>query len=164
MYLLGVEWHALLARNFALGPCSNSPRDLPSRPLQKVYTFFMPALRPLGYLLLVLALIANGLATGGMSSVAATMATAAAPDASSDTASDHGGCHEQPAPAAPAPTPAPDCCDGAGCTCACIQHAPAVLLSIALPALERFSPPPVLGTQVSWPTAPTAPQLRPPIA
>lgn len=131
----------------------------------------MPALRPLGYLLLVLALIANGLVADGMAMApaVAAMSTAHTPAPAAPAAEEHAGCHDAaPATAAPddtAPAGAPmKCCDGSSCTCACLQHAPAVLLSFALPELERFSPPPVLGTLVTWPSAPSAPQLRPPIA
>lgn len=136
---------------------------------QKVYTFFMIALRPLGYLLLVVALAANGLVANGMAMATATTPPAAAVAAADPSAvSEHGGCHEA-APASeaaddPAPNGAPmTCCDGASCTCACLQHAPAVLLTFSLPEPVRFSPPPVLGELATFPSAPLAPQLRPPI-
>ncbi len=130
----------------------------------------MMALRPFGYLLLVVALIANGLVADGMAMAAATApsVTAVTP-ADASAKSEHGDCHERtPATAAvddPAPSGTPmTCCDGASCTCACLQHAPAVLLTFSLPELVRFSPPPVLGELVTFPSAPIAPQLRPPIA
>lgn len=126
----------------------------------------MPSLRPLGHLLLALALVANGLVADGMAVgpfEAEKLATASPPG------DDHAGCHEAepatPAQGDQAPHGAPmKCCDGTRCTCACLQHAPAVLWTFALPELERFSPPAVLGTLVTWPSAPTAPPLRPPIA
>ncbi len=130
----------------------------------------MMALRPLGYLLLVVALIANGLVADGMAMAAATATsmTAVTP-ADASAKSEHGGCHESATATAAVDDPAPSgtpmtCCDGASCTCACLQHAPAVLLTFSLPELVRFSPPPVLGELVTFPSAPIAPQLRPPIA
>ena len=55
----------------------------------------MMALRPLGYLLLVVALIANGLVADGMAMAAATATsmTAVTP-ADASAKSEHGGCHE----------------------------------------------------------------------
>lgn len=134
----------------------------------------MLSFRPLGYLLLVVALIANGLIANGlvadgMAMAAATTAPAAAVAAAEPpAASEHGGCHEAAPASAAADTQAPDgapmkCCDGTSCTCTCLQHAPAVLLTFSLPELTRFSPPPVLGELATFPSAPLALQLRPPI-
>lgn len=126
----------------------------------------MTALRPFGYLLLILALIGNGLVPGGMV-MAQALASTPVPEMSAQDAP--GGCHDAAETTAAAEdqerlgTPM-KCCDGTSCTCACLQLAPAVLLTFALPDLERFSPPPVLGTLVTWPSAPSTPQLRPPIA
>lgn len=128
----------------------------------------MPSLRSLAYLLLILTLIANGLVADGMAMAPSMAAMSAAPAPTAPAAEEHAGCHDAaPAMAAlddTAPAGAPmKCCDGTSCTCACLQHAPAVLLTFALPELERFSPPPVLGTLATLPSAPSAPQLRPPI-
>jgi hypothetical protein len=136
---------------------------------QNVYTFSMMAFRPLGYLLLVVALIANGLVADGMAMTAAAPSVAAVTPAEPTVASEHGGCHETTSASAAVDDQAPSgapmrCCDGTSCKCACLQHAPAVLLTFSLPELVRFSPPPVLGELVTLPSAPAAPQLRPPIA
>lgn len=134
----------------------------------------MPLLRTLSHAVLALALMADGLASGGM---AMTKMQTALPDASAvqadaqteSGASKHGSCHEEAASTSDADAGTTtdvgiDCCDDATCSCSCLQLAPAAFMAISIPDALRFALIPQLGRLVSLPGVPLVPQLRPPIA
>ncbi|HEU0153702.1 MAG TPA: hypothetical protein VFQ84_10195 [Arenimonas sp.] len=114
----------------------------------------MPLLRTLAHLLLVLALLAGGLAPGAAAADDSAGTGKAMAESCHDLAGDAGDSRDAP--------PA-DCCDG-GCICDCLHLMKASLVTpVRLRPLPRRDADqrPVLVALMS---APEAPDVRPPIA
>lgn len=120
----------------------------------------MPLLRTLAHLMLVLALLAGGLAPGGV----AAQSCADAGAAGAAEAGMAGGCHDLASDPLDLPGVVPDdCCEG-GCTCDCVNPMQSGLLAAPSPstlpargAVRR----PFTAVRLS---ATAAPDIRPPIA
>lgn len=112
-----------------------------------------------------LALVASGLSWGGAAMGAAMDADASAVAQAAASAGQHGACHgEDETATQPQPGPAPmECCDGAGCACSCLQHAPVVFALAASLAPVTPQRPLVRERTVAVMYASGHPQLRPPI-
>lgn len=116
----------------------------------------MPAFRVLRYLLLVLALVAGGVAPGYAQDRHDAEPVAA-----------QGSCHgmdgelmaAQPSLEQPA-----DCCEGADCRCDCLQHAPAAIVALRPPQPVQHARHGVEPVTASHAPAPSGPATRPPIA
>jgi hypothetical protein len=119
----------------------------------------MPLLRTLAHLMLLLALLAGGLAPGGVAAQAFADAGAATADAGMA-----GSCHDLAGEPVDLPGAVPaDCCEG-GCTCDCVNPMQSGLLAsparASLPvrgAVQRLSATLRVSTAA-------APNIRPPIA
>lgn len=116
----------------------------------------MPLFRVLRYLVLVLALVAGGVAPG--------FAQEAHPAAEISMQAPCHGMDGELVGAAPDAAGHGDCCDGGECRCDCLQHTPAtvvVLRQLApLPPGSRLAVP----ATASHAPARTLPATRPPIA
>ncbi len=112
-----------------------------------------------------LALVASGLSWGGSAMGAAMDAEPSAVAQASASTGQHGACHgEDETATQPQPGPAPmDCCDGAGCACSCLQHAPVVFALAASLASVTPQRPVARERPVVVRYASGHPQLRPPI-
>lgn len=119
----------------------------------------MPLLRTLAHLMLVLALLAGGLAPGAAFAQADAGVEATMVDA--DMA---GNCHDLAGdPVGPRDAAPADCCEG-GCACDCVNPVQAGLL-----AAPRPEPQPARHADVRLlagvePSNAAAPEVRPPIA
>lgn len=127
----------------------------------------MFAFRTFGHWLLALALIANA----GLPSAVSAMDHPAQQAAGSmahpmgESADGPAPCHADASSQQPAkPDPAPmDCCDGAACTCSCLQHAPMLVFGTLRLVAPQHGWVAQLGRLKSLPSAPAAPAIRPPI-
>lgn len=127
----------------------------------------MSLLRTALHLLLAVVLVINGVAGVAMAA-AMTSHDAAAASAATPTSQAQGGCHESLNQAAAANNdPADsgsDCCADGRCACACV-HRGTVVMTMLSPVSVVVAWPSVPPLDVAAaPSAPVAPQLRPPIA
>jgi hypothetical protein len=127
----------------------------------------MPVLRIALHLLLAVVLVINGVAGVAMAA-AMTRHDATAAFEATATSRAQGGCHEslkQPAAANNDPADSDsDCCAEGRCDCACVHHG-TVLMAMLSPVAVVVAWPSVPALDMAAaPSAPVAPELRPPIA
>lgn len=128
----------------------------------------MSLLRTALHLLLAVVLVINGVAGVAMAA-AMTRHDATAVSAATATSQVQGGCHESVKQAAaankdPADSNSSDCCADGRCACACVHHG-TVVMAMLSPMAVVVAWPTVSALDVAAaPSAPIAPQLRPPIA
>ena len=116
----------------------------------------MPLFRALRYLVLVLALVAGGVAPG--------FAQGAHPEPENSMQAPCHGMDGELVDAAPEPAGHGDCCNDGECRCDCLQHTPATVMVLRqLAPLASGSRLAVLATASHAP-ARTLPATRPPIA
>ncbi|KFL37864.1 CopL family metal-binding regulatory protein [Arenimonas donghaensis] len=116
----------------------------------------MPLFRILSYLVLVLALVAGGVAPG--------FAQEAHPVAEAPMHSPCHGMDGERVDVAPEPVVHADCCDAGDCRCDCLQHTPAGVAALRqLAQIATARQPAQSGTPGHVP-ARTLPATRPPIA
>jgi hypothetical protein len=127
----------------------------------------MSLLRTALHLLLAVVLVINGMA--GVAMAAMTHYDEAAASAAPATSQAEGSCHESLKPAAAVANDdhagsSSDCCADERCACACVHHGTVVMAMLSPLALVIAWPAVSALDVAAAPSAPIAPQLRPPIA
>jgi|JI8StandDraft_2_1071088.scaffolds.fasta_scaffold37110_2 hypothetical protein len=127
----------------------------------------MSLLRTALHLLLAVVLVINGVASVAMAA-AMTHHDAAAASAATPTSQAQGGCHESVKQAAAANNDPADsdseCYADGRCACACVHHGTVVMAMLSPVAIVVAWPTVPAMDVAAAPSAPVAPQLRPPIA
>lgn len=116
----------------------------------------MSLFRVLRYLVLVLALVASGVAPG--------YAQEAQPEPVASVQAPCHGMDGEPVDVAPEATGHGDCCEGGECRCDCLQHCPAGVAVLRQMAPFAAGSRPALLANASRAPAHTLPATRPPIA
>lgn len=128
----------------------------------------MPLLRTAFHLLLAMVLVINGVVGVAMAASMPSRGMADAVDAVRASESLRG-CHDSAAPASAHAgddnaEAAGDCCADGRCACACVHHGTVVMMMLSPVAVVVAWPSVPALDVAAAPSAPVAPQLRPPIA